>query len=103
MPQPNAHGTHTLVNEVMLLFAGALVPQCEIGVSVQLSAFEAQTIIARTYAPARQRTPVCSDTISLCVILNAVWLTGIEWYASPTQISDRAQRGAALTYQTSAG
>jgi SpoIID/LytB domain protein len=95
--QPNAYGTHTLVNQVSIeTYLRGVVPH-EIGADAPYRAVEAQTIIARTYALRNLRRFV-ADNYELCADTHCQVYKGL---GDTSPVADRAiaaTSGKVLTY-----
>jgi SpoIID/LytB domain protein len=95
--QPNAYGTHTLVNQVPIeMYLRGVVPH-EIGADAPYGAVEAQTIIARTYALRNLRRFV-ADNYELCADTHCQVYKGL---GDTSPLADRAiaaTSGKVLTY-----
>jgi SpoIID/LytB domain protein len=95
--QPNAYGTHTLVNQVSIeTYLRGVVPH-EIGADAPYGAVEAQTIIARTYALRNLRRFV-ADNYELCADTHCQVYKGL---GDTSPVADRAiaaTSGKVLTY-----
>ena len=95
--QPNAYGTHTLVNQVPIeTYLRGVVPH-EIGADAPYGAVEAQTIIARTYALRNLRRFV-ADNYELCADTHCQVYKGL---GDTSPLADRAiaaTSGKVLTY-----
>ncbi len=96
--QPNAYGTYTLVNEVLLeTYLRGVVPY-EIGTSTPRAASEAQAILARTYALRNVRR-FAIDDYQLCADTHCQVYYGLNGVSANTDQAIAATRGMVLTYQ----
>ncbi|RCJ23577.1 amidase [Nostoc sp. ATCC 43529] len=96
--QPNAYGTYTLVNQVLLeTYLRGVVPH-EIGTDAPTAALEAQTILARTYA-LRNLRRFAADNYQLCADTHCQVYYGLNGAAPKTDQAIAATRGKVLTYK----
>ncbi|MEA5617699.1 SpoIID/LytB domain-containing protein [Cronbergia sp. UHCC 0137] len=95
--QPNAYGTYTLVNQVLLeTYLRGVLPY-EIGTKAPKSALEAQAIIARTYALQNVRR-FDVDNYQLCADTHCQVYQGLNEVSTSTDQASADTKGMVLTY-----
>ncbi|HEY9849646.1 MAG TPA: SpoIID/LytB domain-containing protein [Leptolyngbyaceae cyanobacterium] len=95
--QPNAYGTYTLVNQVLLeTYLRGVVPN-EIGAEAPYAALEAQAIIARTYA-LRNLRRFAIDNYQLCADVHCQVYYGLTGAVPNTDRAIAATKGLVITY-----
>jgi SpoIID/LytB domain protein len=96
--QPNAYGTYTLVNQVLLeTYVRGVLPY-EIGTNAPMAAMEAQAIIARTYA-LRNLRRFAVDNYQLCADTHCQVYDGLNGVATSTDQAIASTKGMVLTYE----
>jgi len=96
--QPNAYGTYTLINDVLLeTYLRGVVPH-EIGGNAPEAALSAQAIIARTYV-LRNLRRFAIDGYQLCADTHCQVYKGLTETATNADKAVTATKGQILTYQ----